>query len=72
MSAPRHSRLIILGSGPSGYAAAVLSRLAGEVVSIERHETLAARARATLAELDIRNVEVRLHAIAVGRASGAA
>ena len=23
MSAPRHSRLIILGSGPSGYAAAV-------------------------------------------------
>ena len=25
MSSPRHSRLIILGSGPAGYAAAVYS-----------------------------------------------
>lgn len=51
-------RVLEVGTG-SGYAAAVLARLAREVVSIERHGTLAARARATLAELGISNVEVR-------------
>ena len=47
-----------VGAG-SGYAAAVLSRLAREVVTIERHAALAERARATLAELGYSNVEVR-------------
>jgi protein-L-isoaspartate(D-aspartate) O-methyltransferase len=48
-----------VGTG-SGYGAAVLSRLAREVVTIERFESLAEQARATLAELGYDNVEVRV------------
>jgi protein-L-isoaspartate(D-aspartate) O-methyltransferase len=48
-----------VGTG-SGYAAAVLSRLCAEVVTIERFESLAEGARATLAELGYDNVEVRV------------
>ncbi len=47
-----------VGTG-SGYAAAVLSLLAREVVTIERFERLAGEARAVLAELGYDNVEVR-------------
>jgi protein-L-isoaspartate(D-aspartate) O-methyltransferase len=47
-----------VGTG-SGYAAAVLSLLAREVVTIERVERLAQGARAVLAELGYDNVEVR-------------
>lgn len=47
-----------VGAG-SGYAAAVLSRLCRDVVTIERHADLAARALATLGELGYSNVEVR-------------
>src|SRR5919106_37585 len=48
-----------VGTG-SGYGAAVLSRIAAEVVTIERFESLAAQARATLGELGYDNVEVRV------------
>jgi protein-L-isoaspartate(D-aspartate) O-methyltransferase len=48
-----------VGTG-SGYAAAVLSRLAAEVVTIERYESLAEGAAATLAELGYDNVDVRV------------
>jgi protein-L-isoaspartate(D-aspartate) O-methyltransferase len=48
-----------VGTG-SGYGAAVLSRLAAEVVTIERFDSLAAQARATLGELGYDNVEVRV------------
>jgi protein-L-isoaspartate(D-aspartate) O-methyltransferase len=48
-----------VGTG-SGYAAAVLSRLAAEVVTIERYESLAEGAAATLAELGYDNVLVRV------------
>jgi protein-L-isoaspartate(D-aspartate) O-methyltransferase len=48
-----------VGTG-SGYAAAVLSRLCAEVVTIERYESLARQAAETLAELGYDNVEVRL------------
>jgi protein-L-isoaspartate(D-aspartate) O-methyltransferase len=48
-----------LGTG-SGYAAAVLSRLCAEVVTIERYDSLAESAAATLAELGYDNVEVRV------------
>jgi protein-L-isoaspartate(D-aspartate) O-methyltransferase len=54
---PQH-RVLEVGSG-SGYQAAVLSRLAREVVSIERYRTLADSARARLASLGYDNVEVR-------------
>jgi protein-L-isoaspartate(D-aspartate) O-methyltransferase len=51
-------RALEVGTG-SGYAAAVLSRCCREVVTIERHEALAGRAREVLAELGYDNVEVR-------------
>jgi protein-L-isoaspartate(D-aspartate) O-methyltransferase len=46
-----------IGTG-SGYAAAVLSRLCHEVVTIERYESLAVRAEQTLHELGYDNVVV--------------
>jgi len=46
-----------VGSG-SGYSAAVLARLAAEVIGIERHESLAAEAKRTLARLGVGNVEL--------------
>ena len=52
----RH-KVLEVGTG-SGYQAAVLSRLAGEVVSIERYRTLAEAARARLAKLGYDNVEI--------------
>jgi protein-L-isoaspartate(D-aspartate) O-methyltransferase len=51
-------RVLDVGTG-SGYAAAVLSRLAGRVYSIERHRELADNARRALDELKYSNVEVR-------------
>jgi protein-L-isoaspartate(D-aspartate) O-methyltransferase len=50
-------RLLEVGAG-SGYGAAVLSALAHEVVTIERHPGLAERAQATLAKLEVRNATV--------------
>jgi protein-L-isoaspartate(D-aspartate) O-methyltransferase len=52
-------RVLEVGTG-SGYAAAVLSRLCREVVTIERFDSLAAAARGTLSELGYGNVEVRV------------
>ena len=56
--APEH-RVLEIGTG-SGYQAAVLSRLAREVISIERYRTLADAARSRLATLGFRNVDVRV------------
>ena len=50
-------RVLEVGTG-SGYQAAVLSRLAGQVFSVERYRTLADRARETLARLGYANVTV--------------
>jgi protein-L-isoaspartate(D-aspartate) O-methyltransferase len=46
-----------VGTG-SGYAAAVLSRVAGKVYTIERHRSLAHQAQVRLRKLGYRNVEV--------------
>jgi protein-L-isoaspartate(D-aspartate) O-methyltransferase len=48
-----------VGTG-SGYAAAVLSRLCREVVTIERYESLATQAKQTLHELGYDNVVVEV------------
>jgi protein-L-isoaspartate(D-aspartate) O-methyltransferase len=50
-------RVLEIGTG-SGYSAAVLSRLATEVISIERVAMLAAGAERVLTELGVENVEV--------------
>ena len=55
---PNH-RVLEVGTG-SGYQAAVLSRLAREVVTLERYRTLANSARARLRTLNYTNVEVLL------------
>jgi protein-L-isoaspartate(D-aspartate) O-methyltransferase len=54
--APAH-RVLEVGTG-SGYQAAILSRLAKEVVSVERFRTLADTARARLERLGCGNVDV--------------
>jgi len=56
--APRH-RVLEIGTG-SGYQAAILSRLAREVVTVERYRTLAETARARLASLGYDNIDVRV------------
>jgi protein-L-isoaspartate(D-aspartate) O-methyltransferase len=50
-------RVLEVGTG-TGYSTAVLARLAGEVFSIERHESLARGARATLERLGVERVRV--------------
>jgi protein-L-isoaspartate(D-aspartate) O-methyltransferase len=55
---PEH-RVLEIGTG-SGYQAAVLSRLARNVISVERYRTLAEAARSRLATLGFDNVEVRV------------
>jgi len=52
-------RVLEVGTG-SGYSAAVIALLAREVITIERVPELAERARATLLDLGIANVEVVL------------
>jgi len=54
-----HHRVLEIGTG-SGYQAAVLSRLARAVVTIERYRTLADAARERLSALGYDNVEVIL------------
>ncbi|HYU61364.1 MAG TPA: protein-L-isoaspartate(D-aspartate) O-methyltransferase [Solirubrobacterales bacterium] len=50
-------RVLEIGAG-SGYSAAVVARLAREVIAIERLEPLATAAREVLAELGIKNVRI--------------
>ena len=51
-------RVLDVGTG-SGYAAAVLSRVAGKVYTIERHRALVELATKRFAQLHYRNIEVR-------------
>lgn len=52
-------RALEVGTG-SGYSAAVLARLAAEVISVERLQSLSEQAGAALAELGVENVELRV------------
>ena len=53
------ARVLEVGTG-SGYQAAVLAHLAGQVFSLERIPELAAEARRVLASLGVRNVSVKV------------
>ncbi len=53
----REGKVLEVGTG-SGYQAAILSKLAGEVVSVEIIPELARRARETLKKLGVKNCEV--------------
>src|SRR5436305_4048142 len=55
----KNHRVLEIGTG-SGYQAAVLSKLAGKVLTVERFRTLADGARARLEKLGFDNVEVML------------
>jgi protein-L-isoaspartate(D-aspartate) O-methyltransferase len=55
----KQHRVLEIGTG-SGYQAAILSRLCGHVLTIERYRTLADSARARLRKLGCYNVEVML------------
>jgi protein-L-isoaspartate(D-aspartate) O-methyltransferase len=63
-------RVLEVGTG-SGYQAAILSRLAREVISVERYRTLAETARQRLATLGYDNVEVRAEDGLAGVSEGA-
>jgi len=52
-------RVLEVGTG-SGYQAAILARLAGEVVTVERIPQLAEKARKVLESLELGNVQVRV------------
>jgi protein-L-isoaspartate(D-aspartate) O-methyltransferase len=52
-------RVLEVGTG-SGYSACVLSLLAAEVISVERHQTLALEAREALSALAVTNVELTI------------
>jgi len=55
----KHHRVLEIGTG-SGYQAAILSRLASRVLTVERFRTLADTARGRLERLGYDNVEVML------------
>ncbi|MCX7890227.1 MAG: protein-L-isoaspartate O-methyltransferase [Rhodobacteraceae bacterium] len=58
-------RVLVVGAG-TGYAAAVLARMAGEVVALEEDAGLAGRARAALAAAGAQGVELVTGPLAAG------
>lgn len=54
-----HETVLEIGTG-SGYQAAILSLMAKEVITIERHENLAQRALQSILQLDIKNVTLHV------------
>ena len=55
----KHHRVLEIGTG-SGYQAAILSRLCGHVLTIERYRTLADAARERIKTLGYANVKIRV------------
>lgn len=71
LAAQPGERILELGTG-SGYQAAILAGLGANVTSLERHGTLAAKARDRLAELDLPGtIDIRSTDGSLGDPSGA-
>jgi protein-L-isoaspartate(D-aspartate) O-methyltransferase len=70
LALPGQGRVLEIGTG-SGYQAAILATLAREVISVERHEALASRARERLHRLGYRNVRVMVGDGSLGWAESA-
>ncbi len=66
---PRVGRLLEIGTG-CGYSAAVLATLADHVVSVERLDSLAERARSTLEDVGVCAVEVLVGDGTLGHRAG--
>ncbi|MFO1236531.1 MAG: protein-L-isoaspartate O-methyltransferase [Alphaproteobacteria bacterium] len=71
LAAIRPSDKVLVVGGATGYAAAVLARLAASVVLLESDAALSASAAATLAALGAANVTVATGPLAAGHAAGA-
>jgi protein-L-isoaspartate(D-aspartate) O-methyltransferase len=65
-----HDRVLEIGTG-SGYQAAILSRLAASVISVERFPSLARDAHKILAELGYENVRIEIGDGSLGWPEGA-
>ena len=65
-----NEKVLEIGTG-SGYQAAILAQLAGEVHSVERIDMLAIQAQKRLEELDIKNVQVHIGDGSLGWADAA-
>ncbi|MCC6791145.1 MAG: protein-L-isoaspartate(D-aspartate) O-methyltransferase [Thermomicrobiales bacterium] len=65
-----NERILEIGTG-SGYQAAILSQLAGSVISVERHAPLAAAATRLLSDLGITNVSIQIGDGTLGWPAGA-
>jgi protein-L-isoaspartate(D-aspartate) O-methyltransferase len=63
-------RVLEIGTG-SGYQAAILARLAAEVITVERFASLAQEARERLSELEVNNVRVEVGDGSLGWPDGA-
>jgi protein-L-isoaspartate(D-aspartate) O-methyltransferase len=63
-------RALVIGAG-TGYAAAVMSRLAREVIALEENESLFQQARSVLASLGNRNVNLILGPLVDGAPASA-
>jgi protein-L-isoaspartate(D-aspartate) O-methyltransferase len=65
-----NDRVLEVGAG-SGYAAAVISRIAADVIAVERIPQLCQRAQETIAALNLQNVRIELARDELGRKEGA-
>lgn len=63
-------RVLLIGAG-TGYGAAVIARLAGQVVAVEEDAKLAEQARSVLAALGVGNVAIVQGALNAGASDGA-
>lgn len=58
LEVPRDAKVLELGTG-TGYQTALLAKMAGKVISVERYQTLCEKARLRLSALGIKNIQIQ-------------